>query len=216
MKDPLPGGFYSLPTEDPLLCPREEKAELETSNCVVQLEYIEYLVRDLKIDEIRESHVKELHKLAIAGLYACGGEYQRWTRSAELHGGGATHDPPEPARIPALVHEALARINDTSVHPLERAGYALWRFNWIHPFAGGNGRTSRALAYLVLCIDSGRCIPGSPSFPTRIAERQEDYVQALRIADEGELAGTERIAPICVLVCEAAIASLEAAFATPK
>ena len=67
---------------------------------------------------------------------------------------------------------------------MSAAAYALWRFNWIHPFAGGNGRTARALAYLILCIDMGRCVPGIPSIPTRMAAQQQDYIQALRRSDE--------------------------------
>jgi Fic family protein len=34
-----------------------------------------------------------------------------------------------------------------------RAAYALCRLNWIHPFAGGNGRTARAFSYLIICLD---------------------------------------------------------------
>jgi fido (protein-threonine AMPylation protein) len=30
---------------------------------------------------------------------------------------------------------------DMATFGVERAAYALWRLNWIHPFAGGNGRT---------------------------------------------------------------------------
>jgi Fic family protein len=42
---------------------------------------------------------------------------------------------------------------------LERAAYAQWRFNWIHPFAGGNGRASRALTYLIVCMNEERMLP---------------------------------------------------------
>lgn len=69
---------------------------------------------------------------------------------------------------------------------LDRAAYALWRFNWIHPFAGGNGRSARALSYLVICVDMGLVPPGLPQLPTLIYERRRDYVEALRAADASE------------------------------
>jgi len=46
--------------------------------------------------------------------------------------------------------------------PSRTAAYALWRLNWIHPFCQGNGRTSRALAYFVLCLKYEKWFPGAP------------------------------------------------------
>jgi Fic family protein len=99
-------------------------------------------------------------------------------------------------------------MNDSSQSPLIRAAYARWRFNWIHPFAGGNGRTSRALAYLVVCIDFGRCVPGSPSIPTRIAALREDYVAALRSADAADAEGKESILDMARLVGDVTTAAI--------
>lgn len=37
--------------------------------------------------------------------------------------------------------------------PADHLGaYVLWKLNWIHPFADGNGRTARAVAYVVMSI----------------------------------------------------------------
>lgn len=44
---------------------------------------------------------------------------------------------------------------------LESAAFALWGVNHIHPFAEGNGRSSRALAYFILCQKFGDWLPGS-------------------------------------------------------
>lgn len=98
---------------------------------------------------------------------------------------------PEPALVPGLVREMLGRVNDFSRSASQRAGYAMWRCNWIHPFAGGNGRTARALAYLAMCVDFGRLVPGNPSFPTRISNARDEYVETLRKDDQGAQFGHE-------------------------
>ncbi len=209
----LPGGLLVRPTADPLRCPPDEKAERETANCVRQLGLIEHYVHEWGVQEIRESHVLELHKLAVEDIYGCGGRYRTTSRTAELEGGGVVHEIPEPSLVPGLVREALDRINDKKIPALSRAAYALWRFNWIHPFSGGNGRTARAVSYFVVCIDFGRVPPGKPSFPTRISDAREQYVAALRVADAADREGSEDLQPMIQLVEGAMVPQLDAAIA---
>ena len=64
--------------------------------------------------------------------------------------------------------------------------YVMWRHNWIHPFFGGNGRTSRAASYLVLCARLGYELPGVPTVPEQIAQSGNNhwrYEQQLQAAD---------------------------------
>jgi len=56
--------------------------------------------------------------------------------------------------------------------------------NWIHPFFGGNGRTARAIAYLVMCVRLGFKLPGTRTIPDLIAADRNAYCEALRQADE--------------------------------
>lgn len=60
----------------------------------------------------------------------------------------------------------------------------MWRLNWIHPFADGNGRTARAVSYLILCMKMSGRIPGSPTIPDLISENKKPYYDALEAADE--------------------------------
>lgn len=176
-----------MSAEDALLCDPSEKAAREAANGVAQIEYIDELVSERGVIEIRESHVLELHQLAIEGIYPCGGQYRSWTRNARIQ--GSAHQLPEPALVQSLVQDALEWVNTSRGRrsALERAAYVLWRFNWIHPFAGGNGRTSRALSYLIVCIDNGAMLPGTPTMPHFIYERRDDYIEALRAADRSVL-----------------------------
>ena len=168
----------------------------------------------------------EFHRLAVQGIFPCAGSYRTLTRTAELRGGDVTHVPPEPALIGPLVNEALDRINgelddlrsrgrervtENMKQAIDTAAYALWRFNWIHPFAGGNGRTARAIAYLVMTIDFGHMIPGTPSMPTYIASKRKEYEAALRKADDAALEEREDLASMFVLVGEAMAEQLKGA-----
>lgn len=64
------------------------------------------------------------------------------------------------------------------------SAYLLWRLNWIHPFTDGNGRTSRAASYFVLCCGLGYVLPGKHSIPDQISENKNPYYEALEAADE--------------------------------
>jgi Fic family protein len=59
----------------------------------------------------------------------------------------------------------------------------MWRLNWIHPFADGNGRTSRVTSYVVLSIRAGALLPGTPTIPDQIVDNRTPYFNALDAAD---------------------------------
>ena len=63
------------------------------------------------------------------------------------------------------------------------AAYVLWKMNWIHPFADGNGRTARAVSYVVLSIKLDSILPGTPTIPDQIAANKQPYYKALEAAD---------------------------------
>jgi hypothetical protein len=69
------------------------------------------------------------------------------------------------------------------------AAYVMWRLNWIHPFVDGNGRTTRAVSYYVLCSKLGFRIPGVKTVPEMIAENKTPYYAALEAADHGHKDG---------------------------
>jgi Fic family protein len=173
-------------TSSPLLCRPEDKASLEARNGVDQIRYIDYLVNTLQAVELRESQVQELHAIAIDDIYPCGEKYRDVRMHVVIQ--GSDHKLPPAAQVPTLVSDLVTKLNADrlTVPALDRAAYALWRLNWIHPFAGGNGRTARALCYSVICMDMGLIPPGTPQFPTVIYENRKEYVKALRLADDTE------------------------------
>lgn len=79
--------------------------------------------------------------------------------------------------------------NFATATALHLCAYVMWRLNWIHPFTDGNGRTSRAVAYLVLCAKLGDRLPGRNTVPEQIAANRTPYYEALESADAAETAG---------------------------
>jgi Fic/DOC family len=51
--------------------------------------------------------------------------------------------------------------------PVHLSAYVLWKLNWIHPFTDGNGRTARAISYLLLCLRLGYRLPGTNTIPKK-------------------------------------------------
>jgi Fic family protein len=167
-----------------LLCEPGKKAELEARNGVLQLDYITELIES-GAQDLRESHVLGLQAIAVQDVYPCAGRYRDATKDVYIQ--NSKHQVPSSALVPSFVRDAIDWVNRETDRPaLERAAYAQWRFNWIHPFAGGNGRTSRAVTYLIVCMSEGRMLPGVPTMPTLIYEHRDEYIRALQAVDESQ------------------------------
>jgi Fic family protein len=185
------------------------KAELEAANSVNQLDYIARLVNDLKTNKLRESHIQELKAIAIEGIYPCGPKYRDAFMRVRIV--GSDHQLPHESRIASLVIELTDFVNDERRSVIERAAYALWRLNWIHPFAGGNGRAARAVSYLIVCMENGSTLPGVPSMPALIAAQRDKYMSCLRGADEAERRGVLDISAMSAFLEEVLTRQLESA-----
>ncbi|HEU4518615.1 MAG TPA: Fic family protein, partial [Microvirga sp.] len=87
--------------------------------------------------------------------------------------------------VPELLEELCDYINDRweDSSAIHLAAYAMWRLNWIHPFADGNGRTSRVLSFVVLSVRLGAVLPGTPTLPELIVDHRASYEDALDQAD---------------------------------
>ncbi len=129
---------------------------------------------------LRPSTLQRLQRLAIQDIYTCAGNY----RTGPVYIAGTNHQPPAAQDVPEHVEELCEYVNshkDRSA--LHLAAYVMWKLNWIHPFAGGNGRTSRALSYLVLCTRLGYKLPGTKTIPEQIVADRTPYYEALDAAD---------------------------------
>jgi len=99
--------------------------------------------------------------------------------------GGSGHEPVEAFMVPEETEHLCEYVNDnwSTKSALHLAAYVLWRLNWIHPFADGNGRTARTVSYVVLSIKLDGLLPGVPTIPDQIASDKTPYYLALEAAD---------------------------------
>jgi len=117
--------------------------------------------------------LRELHRLAIQDIYTCAGRF----RNGPVQLSDGRHTPPPHEEILTLVEEMCRYVNEgNNKSPVHLAAYLMWRHNWIHPFFGGNGRTSRAVSYLVLCAKLGYVLPGERTITDQIVGNRQPYI----------------------------------------
>lgn len=132
--------------------------------------------------KLRPSLILGLHREALDGISLFAGNF----RPAGVEIQGSKHQPVGAHLVPELVEDLCEYVNShwEESTPIHLAAYIMWRLNWIHPFADGNGRTSRITSYVVMSIRAGAIPPGTPTIPDQIVENRGPYFEALDAADE--------------------------------
>jgi len=172
-----------------------ERAKLEARNALEQFDAAINLVEQFTAADhppfrLRSSTILHLHRIALKGLSAYAGVF----RPAGVDIGGSAHKPVDAYLVPMRIEEMCEYVTDNWSKPaIHLTAYALWRLNWIHPFTDGNGRTARAVAYLLLCIRLGYRLPGTKTIPELIAADKDPYYVALEAADAGDLSALEKL-----------------------
>lgn len=170
--------------EAPLIADPRARAAAEARNGLRQydtgIEAIETALERGSF-KLRPSLILTLHREALAGISSYAGNF----RPAGVHIEGSKPEPVGAHLVPELVEDMCDYVNDhwEVSTPIHLAAYIMWRLNWIHPFADGNGRTSRILSYVVLAIRAGAIPPGTPTIPDQIVENRSPYFEALDAAD---------------------------------
>jgi Fic family protein len=176
---------HSKALDADLISDPDDKAAREASNGLRQIdavvEIVEYHTENRLPFRLRLSHVLHLHRIALDGISAYAGNF----RPAGIRIGGSKHEPIGAHMVPGALEEMCDYVNErwNSASALHLSAYTLWRLNWIHPFTDGNGRTARAVSYLVLCLKIGFPIYGRATVPEQIAEDKHPYYTALEAAD---------------------------------
>jgi len=173
--------------------PPSEATATEAANAVEQAKRMLALIDEACANPttfaITPELICELNRLAVTGLVDTPGAL----RSEPSQIIGSKHVPP-PA---AVLHGSLQQmcvvlttecridrpIEEAAPSALYWASWSLWWLNWLHPFEDGNGRTARAVSYLVLCWRFRRSLRGTVLVPERIARSRRAYQHCLDDAD---------------------------------
>jgi Fic family protein len=182
------GDRHSIAETAAVLTDADEIARREAANGIRQfnlaLEIIRTHVKDAERPfRLRSSVILRLHKAALDGLHPLAGTW----RNTPVKIGGSGHQPPDEAFVSEEVELMCDYVNDhwNDMNAVHLCAYVLWKLNWIHPFSDGNGRTARAVAYVVLSIKLDSLLPGAPTIPEQIAGDKTPYYTALESADLG-------------------------------
>jgi Fic family protein len=177
---------HSVAETATLLQDADEIARREAENGIRQFEVALDIIRSFVRDRerpfrLRSSTNLQLHKAALDGLHPLAGTWRN--TSVKIH--GSAHQPPEALFVSEEVEHLCGYVNDnwSAANAVHLAAYVLWKLNWIHPFADGNGRTARAVMYVVLSVKLDSLLPGAPTIPEQIAGNKKPYYDALEAAD---------------------------------
>ena len=132
--------------------------------------------------QFSEEVVKRLHSVAMHKLLDEPGHY----RQGPVRLTNSPHIPPPWVEVQGHMAGLCDYVNKAwpDADLIHLASYVMWRLNWIHPFKNGNGRTSRAAAYMVLQIKHGYLLPSKNSIISQIVADRSPYYAALRNADD--------------------------------
>ncbi|KAH0955025.1 hypothetical protein HN011_004291 [Eciton burchellii] len=131
-----------------------------------------------RVGSISIKDILEIHRRVLGHVDPVeGGQFRR----TQVYVGG--HIPPGPNNIHYLMEEFALWLNSERairMHPVRYAALAHYKLVHIHPFADGNGRTSRLLMNMIL-MQAG--------YPPVIIHKQHrhEYYENLQIANAGDV-----------------------------
>jgi len=96
-----------------------------------------------------EKDLLEAHRILMSGLIDEAGLY-RHGGVGVMAGQQVIHMAPPADRVPRLMHDLLGWLAATDAHPLIVSSVFHYEFEFIHPFADGNGRMGRLWQSLIL------------------------------------------------------------------
>lgn len=118
-----------------------------------------------------EADLLRAHKLLMTGILVEPGKYRRKQVAV------GTHIAPPADRVPTLMSELFYWLQTIEEHPLIKSSIFHYEFEFIHPFADGNGRIGRLWQTVILC--GWRELFSLVPTESIIRDHQKDYYKAL-------------------------------------
>ena len=121
------------------------------------------------------------HELLMRGLIDDAGQFRQGGVGI-YRGERLLHMAPPANRVGSLVDDLLGWLARTDLHPLIASCVFHYEFEFIHPFADGNGRMGRLWQTLIL--SKWRSVLAYLPVETVIREQQDAYYAALQVSDQ--------------------------------
>ena len=129
----------------------------------------------------QEVDLLQAHQVLMTGLIDEVGQY-RHGGVGVMSGDRVVHMAPPANQINRLMADLLDWLNDSDIHPLIQSSVFHYEFEFIHPFADGNGRMGRLWQTLIL----SRWNPIFANIPVEslIYQNQKAYYEALQASTD--------------------------------
>lgn len=183
----MSGDRNSIAESIDLISDPDERARREAENGVRQFKLALEIIRNniaanCSNFKLKQSLLLDLHREALDGIHPLSGTY----RNSRVFIDQSTHIPPKASDVADHVADMCNYVNEnwSERSACHLSAYLMWRINWIHPFADGNGRTARVVSYVIMSIKLNALLPGNPTIPDMIASNKNSYYEALEKADQ--------------------------------
>lgn len=135
----------------------------------------------LELNPFAEKDLLRAHRLMMAGLVKETGHY-RSGGVGVFSERGLVHLAPPASQVPTLMGDLFHWIKTTKTHPLISSCVFHYEFEFIHPFADGNGRMGRL--WQILLLMRWNSIFAWLPVETIVKERQQEYYDAIAACDK--------------------------------
>jgi Fic family protein len=128
-----------------------------------------------------EKHLLQAHQVLMAGLIDEVGHYRNGNGGV-MNCDVVVHMAPPANRVAKLMHDLMDWLSNTDQHPLITSSVFHYEFEFIHPFADGNGRMGRLWQTLIL----SQWNPLLAQLPVEsmVHEHQSAYYQAINLSTQ--------------------------------
>jgi len=126
-----------------------------------------------------EKHLLQAHQVLMAGLIDDAGRYRKGNVGV-MNGEVVVHMAPPANRVKKLMGDLLGWLTASDQHPLITSSVFHYEFEFIHPFADGNGRMGRLWQTLIL--SQWKLLLAQLPVERMIHAHQTEYYQALNLS----------------------------------
>ena len=165
---------------------RQNKQPRNKSEQMVKNNYdaLTYVLEHLK-DEISEETILQIAKIVTRS--AAEVQITGYREGAIYVTGreGVVYTPPQADAVPEMMLSLVEFIQKSELHPLLKACIAHFYFVYVHPFGDGNGRTARALSYMML-LQAGYDFFRYFSISGIVAEERGKYYHSMRNVEDSD------------------------------